>query len=189
MSSLAQPQKSQLTNILRKTGKNQKQLTSLIRNSGLTRQGELRTMVMRKLGLNYSDANALVHAVERTNGKRSEDAKRREEDLARIYKGSKAALRPIHEAVVRQVSHLGEYEMVPLKGTVSLRRKKQFACLTPAGAKKLDLCLNVKDLPPSKRLIEEPRGSECYYRVRLTGPEQVDAEVTAWIKFAYEDAG
>ncbi len=127
--------------------------------------------------------------MERADGKNELEAKNQAAALDKIYKGTKAPLRPIHEAVVRQVKNFGEFEMVPNKGSVSLRRKRQFVCLGPSGSKRVDLCLNVKDLPPSKRLIEEPRGSDCNYRVRLTDPAQVDAEVTAWIKFAYEDAG
>ena len=186
MSNLAPTQKTHLTNILRKTGKNQKQLTALIRNSGLTRPRELRTMVMRELGLSYTDADALVYAVERSGGQAE---KKQREALDALYKGARAPLRTIHEAVIREVKRLGQFEMVPGKGCVSFQRKKQFILLGPAGSKRVELGLNVKDLPPSTRLMEQPRGSECNYLVQLSDPSQVNAEVIAWIKFAYEAAG
>lgn len=189
MSSMPQAQRTHLNTIMKKTGKNMKQLTALIQKSGLTRHGELRTMVMREFGLGYGDANTLVHAVERTDGEREVEKQSQEHVLDEIYKGAKAPLRPIHEAVMREVNRFGEFEMVPKKGYVSLRRKKQFVMLGPSRNKRVDLGLNVKDLPPSNRLIEEPRGSMCNYSVKLTDPAEVNAELTAWMKFAYEDAG
>ncbi len=177
---------------MRKTGKNMEELRAIVRRSRRERQGELRTTVMRELGLGYSDANILVHAVQKPIEKPKVEPKAgkkiAEISLDSIYKGSRASLRPIHEAVTRQVSRLGEYVMIPEKGCVSLRRRKQFILLRPISGKRLELGLNVKDLPPSRHLVEEPRGSDVNYTVQLTDPAQVDAEVSAWIKFAYEDA-
>jgi hypothetical protein len=188
MSSLQQAQRTHLDNIQKKTGKSLEELSHLVQKSGLTRHGELRTMVMRELGLGYGDANALVHAVQRSDVERQAEGKPSTEVLDEIYKGTKAPLRPIHEAVMREVSRYSEYEVVPKKGYVSLRRKRQFAMLGPVTTKRVELGLNVKDLPPSARLVEQPRGSMCNYVVQLTDPAEVNAEVAAWIKFAYEAA-
>jgi hypothetical protein len=188
MSSLQQAQKTHLDNILKKTGKNLPELTAIIQKSGLKQHGELHALMMRKLGLSYGDANALVHAVQRSDGQRQAEGKSEAEVLDEIYKGAKAPLRPIHEAIMQEIAPLGDFEKVPKKGYVSLRRQKQFAMLGPATNKRVELGLNVKDLPPSGRLIEQPRGSMCNYIVQLTDPAQVDAELTAWIKFAFEAA-
>ncbi len=158
MSTLQQAQKTHLNNIVKKSGKSMEELSAFIQNSGLKQHGELRTMVMRELGLGYGDANALVHAVQKSDGERQAEMKSQEEILDELYKGAKAPLRPIHEAVMREVSRLGEFEILPKKGYVSLRRNRQFAMLGPAANKRVELGLNVKDLPPSTRLVEEPRG-------------------------------
>lgn len=189
MSTLQQAQQTQMKNIEKKTGKNMQELTRLIKKSRLTQHGELRTMVMRELGLSYGDANALVHAAEKSDGERQAEGKSQEEVLDEIYKGAKAPLRPIHDAFMKAIEHLGPFEVTPKKGYVSLRRQKQFVMIGPATAKRVEVGLNVKDLPPSARLIEQPRGSMCNYIVRLTDPSQVDAELAAWAKFAYENAG
>ena len=189
MSSLEQAQQTHLDNIQKKTGKSIDEVATLVNKSGLSQHGELRTMLMRELGLSYGDANALVHAVQKSDGQRQAEGKGEEEVLDEIYKGAKAPLRPIHEAVMREIVKFGEFEIVPKKGYVSLRRKKQFAMLGPATAKRVEVGLNVKDLPPSEHLLEQPRGSMCNYIVRLTDVSQVNSELEAWIKFAYEAAG
>jgi len=189
MSTLERAQQTHLDNIQKKTGKSMEELASLVNNSGISKHGELRTMLMRQLGLSYGDANAVVHAVLRSDGQRQAEGKSEKEVLDDLYSGAKTALRPIHEAVMREIIKCGEFEAVPKKGYVSLRRKKQFAMLGPATAKRVELGLNVKDLPPSEHLFEQPRGSMCNYIVRLTDVSQVNSELTAWVKFAYEDAG
>ncbi len=115
--------------------------------------------------------------------------KSREGRMGDRYAGSKAPLKLIHEAVMREVVKLGEYRVVPAKGYVSLRRRKQFAMLAPASGGQLEIGLNVKDLPPAQRLLKQPRRSLCNYMVKLSDPIEVNAELIAWLKFAYEDAG
>jgi hypothetical protein len=39
------------------------------------------------------------------------------------------------------------------------------------------------------RLLEQLKGSMCNYIVNLTDAQEVDAELVAWIKSAYEGAG
>ena len=60
---MADPQSAiatQLRNIEAKTGKSLAQLSRLIADSGLTKVGEQRSMLMAKLGLGYGDANMLA---------------------------------------------------------------------------------------------------------------------------------
>lgn len=189
MSSLEQAQQTHLNNILKKTGKSTDELTAIVKNSGLSGHGELRMMLMRNLGLSYGDANALVHALLKSDGQRQAEGKGQEEVLDEIYSGAKAPLRPIHEAVIREIVKFGEFEILPKKGYISMRRKKQFAMLGPVNKARLELGLNIKDLPPAERLLEQPKGSMCNYIVKLTEPGQVNAELITWIKFAYENAG
>jgi hypothetical protein len=53
---------------------------------------------------------------------------------------------------------------------------------------RFEVGLNAKDLPNSARLLEQPKGSMCNYIVNLTDPKDVDRELVAWIKSAYEGA-
>lgn len=189
MSSLDQAVQTQLNNIQKKTGKSLDELAAIIKNSGLTKHGEIREMLMRDLGLGHGDANSLVHAVLQSDGQRQAEGKSQGDVLDDIYSGSKSTLRPIHEAVMKEVVKFGEFEIAPKKGYISLRRKKQFAMLGPATNTRVELGLNAKDLPPSERLLEQPKGSMCNYIVKLTDAGQVDAQLVTWVISAYESAG
>ena len=188
MSSLDQAVQSHLNNIQKKTGKSLDEIAVIVKKSGFSKHAEIREMLMRNQGLSYGDANAVVHAVLHSDGKRQAENKSLEQVVDGIYSGAKAGMRPIYEALMAQISKLGQFEIEPKKGYLSLRRKKQFLMIGPVTSKRIELGLNIKDLPPANRLMEQPRGSMCNYIVRLTDASQVDAELGAWMKFAYEDA-
>jgi hypothetical protein len=191
MTSLEQAVQTQINNIQKKTGKSFDELAALARSSGLIKHSEIRAMFMRELGLGYGDANALVHAVFQSDGTRAAAASGLSADaiLDQLYSGPKAALRPIHAALISEISKFGEFESLPKKGYVSLRRKKQFAMLGPVTNARVELGMNIKTLPTHPRLLEQPKGSMCNYIVGLTDASQVDAALLGWLKSAYESAG
>ena len=184
---MADPQAAiatQLRNIEAKTGKSLAQLRAMIAQSGLAKHGEVRAMLIERLGLGYGDANTLAHAA------KAEAAPAEAGDpLDAIYAGNKAALRPIHESVMARIERLGAFEIAPKKDYVSLRRKKQFAMLGPAAQTQVELGLNVKGLPADARLKAMPAGGMCQYTVRLSTPAEVDASLVAWLRAAYDTAG
>jgi hypothetical protein len=53
----------------------------------------------------------------------------------------------------------------------------------------VELGLNIKELPDSPRLEKLPVGKMCNFQVKITDAAQVDAELVAWIKTAYDAAG
>ena len=189
MSTLDQAVQTQLTNIQKKTGKSLDELAALAKNSGLTKHGEIRELFKRDLGLGHGDANALVHAVLQSDGTRAAQGKPGGDVLDEIYTGAKAALRPIHEALMQEIVKFGEFEVLPKKGYVSLRRKKQFAMIGPKTNTRFEISINARDLKKNSRLLEQPKGSMCNYIVSLTEAKEVDAELIAWIKSAFESAG
>lgn len=191
MSSVDQAVQTQLNNIEKKTGKSLAELAALVKNSGLSKHGEIRQMLIDTLGMGYGDANSLVHYIQQSDGARATAAKGLEGDavLDELYAGPKAALRPIHERLMAEIEGFGAHEVAPKKGYVSLRRKKQFAMLGPATKTRVELGLNVKDLPASERLLAQPAGSMCNYKVNLTDATQVDDELIAWVRQAFEAAG
>jgi hypothetical protein len=189
MSSLDQATQTQINNIQKKTGKSLDELTSIVKSSGLTKHGEIRDMLMRELGLGYGDANALAHLVRQSDGMRAAEGKSEDEVLDEIYSGKKADLRPIHEALMAEIVKFGEFETLPKKGYVSLRRKKQFAMIGPKTNTRVEVGLNTKDLPTDERLLEQPKGSMCNYIVQVTDAKEVDGQLFDWIRQAYENAG
>jgi hypothetical protein len=189
MSSLDEARQTQLDNIQKKTGKSMTELTAIVKKSGLTKHGEIRDYLKRELNIGHGDANALVHAVLQSDGQRAAEGKSADSVLDEIYSGAKTSQRPIHEALMKQIARFGEFESVPKKGYVSLRRKKQFAMLGPKTNTRFEVGINAKDLKKNPRLLEQPKGSMCNYIVNLTEPQDVDSELIGWIKSAYEQAG
>lgn len=185
---MADPQAAsatQMRNIEAKTGKTFAQLCSLVSASGLAKIGEQRSMLMEKLGLGYGDANvvALMAAKDAVSAPEGGDP------LDAIYSGPKAHLRALHEHLSAEIHKLGPHETAPKKTNVSLRRKKQFATLGPATKDQIELGLNAKGLPASPRLKVLPAGGMCQYSVRLSKPEEIDAELLGWLRQAFDAAG
>ena len=191
MSSVERAKATQIANIQKKTGKSLDELTNLIQSSGLSKHGELRNMLMEKLGLGFGDATNLVHFVLKTDMEIA--AKEKElstaDVLDDIYSGPKVSLRPIYEKLISSIQQFGEFEIAPKKGYVSLRRKRQFAMLGPASNTQFELGINVKNLETDERLVEQPAGSMCNYKVRITNADQVDEIVVSWVRRAYQAAG
>jgi len=191
MGSLDQARETQLRNIEAKTGRTLDELRTLIAQSGLAKHGEIRSMLMEKLGLGYGDANSLVHFALASDGQAAAVAAGKSSDqvLDEIYSDKKAPLRPIHDKLMTAISRFGEFEIAPKKGYVSLRRKKQFAMIGPVTAARIEVGLNMKGVPVTDRLIAEKPGGMCQYKVKVSDAAQVDAELVGWIKHAYESAG
>lgn len=191
MSTLDKAIETQLNNIQSKTGKSLEELGQIVRDSGLTKHGQIRDMLKRELGLGHGDANTLVHVVLQSDGERAAAAKGATTDdvLDGIYSGAKADLRPIHDKLMARINQFGEFEISPKKGYVSLRRKKQFAMIGPATKTQVEVGMNVKELADDGRLKAMPKGSMCNYTIRLGDAAELDETLFGWLRQAYDSAG
>lgn len=173
---------TQLANIEKRTGKTLAQLATVIKKSGLTKHGEIVAMLKQDLGMGHGDANTLIHATKAPAAPASADV------LDDIYVGSKAHLRPIHEALMTAIDRFGSFEIAPKKGYVSLRGKKQFAMIGPAINTQVEIGLNMKGVKGTTRLIEQKPGGMCQYKARVADKSEVDAELLGWIRQAFNAA-
>lgn len=189
MSSLDKAVQTQLDNIQKKTGKSLDQLAAIVKKSGLTKHGEIRDMLKQTLGLGHGDANSLVHAILQSDGSRVAENKSMDAVLDEIYSGAKAGFRSIHDVLMKHINKFGEFEVLPKKGYVSLRRKKQFAMIGPKTNTRFEVGINAREFKKNRRLLEQPKGSMCNYIVSLTDAKEVDTELIGWLKSAYEGAG
>lgn len=191
MNAIEKGLETQLKNIQTKTGKSLEELSSLVQQSGLSKHGEIREMLKQKLGLGHGDANTLTHFALKSDGASAAQMTNATVDdvVAAIYVGAKEHLRPIHDAVMTVIHPMGEFEIAPKKGYVSLRRKKQFAMITPATNTRVEVGLNMKGVEGTERLLVQPPGGMCNYKVKLTSAAEVDAELIGWIAQAFQNAG
>lgn len=187
MSSPEQALASQLRNIETRLGQDLATLRDAIANSGKVKHGEVRTWLMETYGLGYGDANTLAHSA--AGGKGTGPASPDTDPLDDIYTGKKAHLRAIHDAVTAALQPWGDFEAAPKKAYVAFRRKKQFAMLGPKTADRAELGINLKDAITSERIVAQKPGGMCQYAVALAAPGDVDDEVLAVLRRAYDAAG
>jgi hypothetical protein len=179
---------TQLANIEKRTGKTLAELSAIIKAAGLTKHGEIRDMLKRDLGMGHGDANTLVHVALQSDGGSQAAGKSSKAVLDEIYSGPKAALRPIHESFMTAIQAFGPFEEAPKKGYVSLRRKKQFAMIGPATNSRVEVGINMKGVPGTARLLPQPPGGMCQYKVKLTTAAEIDAELVGWVRKAYDES-
>lgn len=186
---------TQLRNIQNRTGKTIAELHAAVVAGGAVKHGERRSWLMEHYKLGYGDANAVALFIGKplpdlgVGGPTPAHAVPPADALTGIYTGSKAGLRPLHDAVMSQIRTFGDFEEAPKKSYISLRRKKQFAMIGPATKDSVEIGLNARNLPPHPRLKLQPPGSMCNATTRITSPAEADAELCGWLRQAYDAAG
>ena len=186
MSSADEAMQSMIRNLEEKTGKPLGHWVDVAKKSGGAKHGDIVKHLKDKHGLGHGYANLVAHSA-----LQSASVHKDEGDLIESqYSGPKAGLRPIYDAIMAKVEKFGDdLEISPKKTYVSLRRKKQFAILQPSTATRFDVGLNMKGTPPAGRL--EASGSwnaMVTHRVRLESVKDVDKDLIAWLKKAYDAA-
>ena len=168
--------------LLEKTGRPLGEWVRLVQDSGLEKHGEQVKMLKGEHGLGHGYANFVCQAAKGRFEAGEDDM------LAGQYKG-KESLKPIYDALEAHARSLGsDVEIAPKKTSVAFRRSKNFAVVTPATKTRVDLGLNLKGEPGTLRLIEEKPGGMCTHKIKLQAAEEVDDEIKAWLKAAYERA-
>jgi hypothetical protein len=61
--------------------------------------------------------------------------------------------------------------------------------LGPGSNTRVELGINIKSIEDDVRLIPQPAGSMCNYKVKLTEVSEVDETIMGWVRKAYEAAG
>ena len=177
---------SMIANLPEKTGKSLDAWLSIVAKAKLAKHGEIVKMLKTDHGMTHGFANLVAHKA------LASDADNHDGDdlLAAQYAGPKAALKPIYDKLAKMAEGFGkDVEFAPKKAYMSLRRSKQFALIQPSTATRLDLGLNLKGVAPSGKL--EAAGTwnaMCTHRVKLASAADVDADVKAWLKQAYDAA-
>lgn len=175
-----------IANLEKSTGKTMQQWIEIAKGSGLQKHGEMVKHLQNEHGLTYGYANLVVHTANNSAAqtKSSDD---REGLIDAQYAGAKGALRPIYDRLVEVIQGFGDdIEFVPMKAYVSVRRNKQFACLQPATKTRFEVGIKLKGVQPTDRLTEGGFNGMVSHLVKLSDSAEIDAELIAWLKQAYE---
>jgi hypothetical protein len=175
-----------IAGLAEKTGKPLAEWLGIVEASGLSKHKEIMTLLKTSHGLTHGYANLIALQFLQSDSHTASDT---DALVTAQYAGAKAGLLPIYEAILAAVRSFGkDAEISPKKAYVSLRRNKQFAIVQPSTASRVDLGLTLKTTEPRGRL--EAAGSfnaMVTHRIRLAKPEEVDKEVTRWLKQAYQE--
>ena len=169
-----------LANIPDKTGKTLEAWKTIIAKTKYEKHGDILKFLKSEHDVTHGFANLIAAKARET----SETI----DLVAAQYSGHKSGLRPLHDSLVKFAKSLGpDVEVAPKKTSVSLRRKKQFALITPATKTRIDLGLALKGDAAHGRL--ETYNAMCSHRVRLESETDFDTKVKDWITEAYKRSG
>jgi predicted transport protein len=177
---------TQLRNIEAATGMSVTAFAAAVAERGIEGHAKTLAFLKAEYGLSHGNANAVALRVRElaAGGPASSDAL-----LDAQYAGGKAALRPVYERLAAMAAHLGpDVEILVQKTGVAFRRRKQFALVQAASAKRVALGLNLGAAPQDPRVVATP-SAMCAFRVDLADVETVDGDVAAWLREGYEQAG
>jgi hypothetical protein len=173
----------------RRTGRTLEEWVGLVGDSGLDPldQNGVRRWLREVHGVPQNSQWAVADAAARAAGWERPTV---EQYVDGQYTGAKAALRPVFDAVRAAAEALGDDVVVEGRSTYTpFVRQRQFAAAAAATASRLDLGLRLPDPPGSDRLLPAKAPGQATHKVALTDVADVDDEVRALLRAAYEQNG
>jgi Domain of unknown function (DUF4287)/Domain of unknown function (DUF5655) len=175
-----------LDSVKAKTGKTAEDFKALAAEKGLTSHSALLAWLKTEYGLGHGHANAIIHVI--TSAGQPEVSS--DDGIAAHFKGAKATWQPTFEALTAHVQAFGsDIGVAPGKTYISLvRNEKKFAIVQLTG-NRFDLGIKLKGAAPEGKF--EAAGAwnaMVTHRVQITDASQLDADVFAWLKRAYDAA-
>ena len=175
---------SLIQNLEAKTGRSMADWIATARATGILKHKQMVEHLKADHGLTYGYANQIA---QRALAADDAPAAGSDELVDAQFTGSKAAMRPLYDKMIAIMTSIGpDVEVSPKKTCVSLRRNKQFALIQPT-AQRLDVGIILKGVPPVGRLEQSPT-TMCTHRVKVGSEAEMDAELIAWLRQAYEAA-
>jgi hypothetical protein len=184
-----------IANLPKTTGRPIEEWIALLKKSGPAGEKERREWLKKNYKLGGTTAWMIV---DRAEGKGAEDTdpeaylKAAAQYVEAIYAGPKAALRPIHDALIAEGLALGsDVKICPCQTIVPFYRQHVFAQIKPSTRTRIDFGLALKGAKkkPPKRLIDTgglAKGDRITHRIEITAIADIDAEVKEWLKIAYD---
>ncbi len=186
MATVEEGLQAQVRNIEAMHGRPIEDWIALIETSGLERHGQIVAMLKSEHGMTHGAANrvALVALAARTPAPAPGS-----DPIDALYEGRPPAVRAIQDRLWTEVLHLGPVEVAPKKGYIGLRRRIQFGMVKPA-SKHVDLGIVLPGTAVTPRLESAATFNALFtHRVRVRSTDDVDLELVAWLRQAYERAG
>jgi len=114
-----------------------------------------------------------------------------DERVERLFAGDMARWREAYEALIERLVQLGpDVAVVAAHDHVSLRRgTNELAVVVPCAPDGLEIALRLDGVAATPRFQPaRMQGRALTHRVRLSAPSELDAQVHAWLRWAYAAA-
>jgi len=169
-----------IDNLPAKTGKSLAEWFDVLDKKQFEKHGQAVKFLKTEFQVTHGFANTIVGLYR----KKDEG----EVDLVKAQYQGREDLMPIYDQLIKVMNTFGDdVTITPKKTSVSIIRKRQFALIKPATKTRIDLGLKLKGKDTTDRLGNSgPFGSMCTHRVKIETVDQVDDELVAWLKEAYE---
>jgi hypothetical protein len=175
-----------------KTGRSLQEWIQLASNQGPSEEKSLRDWLKKRHGLGTNYAGWLAEQTLGNGGDGSPEAylKSADEYVAQMFSGSKAALRPVYDALLKLGRSVdGDVKVCPCQTMVPFYRNHVFAQVKPATRTRIDLGLALRDTRVPGRLIDTggfEKKDRITHRIEISSVGEIDDEVKRWLKKAYE---
>ena len=182
--------KAYLDNIKAQTGKTPQDFRVLAEKKGLLKEGaktgQIVDWLKKDFGLGHGHAMAIVLTLKSaTEPKVSKD-----EQVAKHFKGEKAKWRKPYDNLLETFSEFGpDVKVAPTNSYISILRKSKKFAILQVTSDRFDIGIKLKGMKTTGRF--EAAGTwnaMVTHRVQISEPKQIDKEVFAWLKQAYDAA-
>ena len=110
------------------------------------------------------------------------------DELIEAQYADRDTLKPIYDAVIKVASRVGDVTLQARKTYVSLLTpRRTFARVQPTTRTRVDLGLRLEEQKPGGRLSPSSLHETMRFQIGLTSPRDVDDEVRAWLRRAYQE--
>ncbi len=169
-----------INNLPKKTGKSLTEWIKILKAQNLAKHGEAVKYLKSEHAVTHGFANTIVSL-----SKEQQDSS---EDLLELQYKGKEKLLPIYQALHQLLTEIGDDVVVtPKKAAVSFIRKHQFALVKPATKSRIDLGLKLKGVEEQGKLEGSGLfGTMCTHRVKIESLDDLDQQLTTWLKQAYD---
>jgi predicted transport protein len=175
-------------NLLDKTGRSIRQWADLMRSKAPAGSRKERiAWLQREHSIGHGQASVIVDWVDRPGVFEDPDPATLVESMLK----GREPIRPILTRLASFIEELGgDVKVEPRQTYVAFSRARQFALLQPSTATRLDVGIVLPDAEETQRL--RPAGSfgsgRISHRVSLAHEDEIDDELTGWLRAAYDVA-
>jgi predicted transport protein len=177
-----------IRNLAEKTGRSLDDWTALVRAGAPEGKRKDRiAWLQQEHGLGHGQASMIVDSVDRPEIFEEQDP----QTLVDAMLEGREAIRPVFTRLVSLIGELGDdVATEPRQTYVAFSRGRQFALVQPSTPTRLDVGLVLPELDETDRL--RPAGSfgsgRTTHRVSLAHEDEIDAELTEWLRASYDAA-